>query len=173
MHNSYPQLGFFHKGLGTYVYNDAPQMGSLWTDLRDALTGGVKSATQQAEDRLKDTVNNVTPSIKNTVMSYFLDTPTGERLVAEAKEGWLAQQTENARVFYINNKGTINMALVGVGAVVLIGALWKARSSGYKAAAKRAAAPMAVPFSGAAPAAATNPRRRKRKMKKHYRRKRK
>lgn len=172
MHNSYPQLGFYHKGLGRYVYTDAPQMGSIWTDIRDAVTGGVKNATQQAEDKLKDTVQNVSPSIKNTIMSYFLDTPTGERLVAEAKEGWLAQQQENVRVFYLNNKGTINMALVGVGVVLLIGALWKARSSGYKAA-KKASAPVVAPFSGAAPVAASNPRRRKRKMKKHYRRKRK
>lgn len=167
MHNSYPQLGFYHKGLNTFVYDDVPQMGSIWTDIRDAITGGVKKATDQAKDKIEDQVKGVTPSIKNTIMSYFLDTPTGERLVAEAKEGWLAQQTENARVFYINNKGTINMALVGVGAVVLVGALLKARSSGFKAAKKQQEG-VAVPFSGA-PQAASNPRRKRRK--KTYRRK--
>lgn len=38
MHNRVPQMGYYHKGMGTYIYNDdrIPQMGSL-QDIMDAV----------------------------------------------------------------------------------------------------------------------------------------
>lgn len=44
MHNRVQQLGFFHTGLGRFVYNDEPQMGSIWTDIQDtanSITDGI------------------------------------------------------------------------------------------------------------------------------------
>lgn len=43
MHNRVPQMGYYHKGMGTYIYNDdrIPQMGSA----QDILDAFVRSGT--------------------------------------------------------------------------------------------------------------------------------
>ena len=168
MHNSYPQLGFFHKGLNTYIYND-DQMGNALTDLWGSITGGVSQAASSVENKVKDDINSAGGTIKNSVISNFLDTGTGQAVVADAKQSWLEQQTTKVKTVYLQNKTAINTTLLAVGGLAVLFMLMKARSSGYKAATRSTPGIVPIPFNQGAPVQAGANPRRKRKHKRHYR----
>lgn len=117
MHNVYPQMGYYDKGLGQYVYSEAqmgeyPQMGSIFDDVANALTQGWKAATGSVEtqvqseyDRFLATIQNFPEAAKQAAIRDFLNTQTGQKMVEQAKQSWIQQQ-------YQTYKTPINIGLV-------------------------------------------------------------
>lgn len=126
MHNVYPQMGYYHQGLGRYVYNDAPQMGEypqmgdIFSDIKNALAKGWEGATTSVETQAQLQYKNFLTSIaslpaaaKEAAIRDFLNTQTGQTLVEEAKQTWLQEQ------YYKYVKPNQNYILIG--AVVAVG----------------------------------------------------
>jgi len=139
MHNTVPQLGYYHRGLGTFVYNDVPQMGNIVSDLWGSITGSAGQAVQNQWDTLQNQIKNLPQDLKNKAISEFLDSPTGEALTEQAKEGWLAQQQAKVQKVYIQYKSQIDTAVkvaaLGVVAIVVMKAFSAGKARGSVAAA--------------------------------------
>lgn len=171
MHNSYPQLGTYNKSLGAMIYDDripqmgeVPQMGNIFSDIWGSITGGAQKAGQSAVTSVVNTAGGLSQTVKNNILSSFLDTASGQAAVEEAKKTWLSQQAENFRVFYVENKTAVNLALAGGAALILVMMLSRARSSGRKAERREREYVVIPQMAQAAPPASQNPRRRKRRV---------
>ncbi len=117
MHNRVPQMGFYHKGLGSYIYNE-PQMGNALSDLWGSITGaasGVKPGNVVLTELEK---------IKADALKNFLETGTGQAAVEDAKKSWIEQQAANAKqtVVQYAAKAKAN-PMITIGAVLAIGAV--------------------------------------------------
>lgn len=147
MHNRYPQLGSYHKGLGRFVYNDDQgQMGDFFSDLAKSASTAIKSLdpSKALQQQISDA--------KGSAIDSFLNTGTGQAVVADAKQSWLDQQAANVKtqvkVIYAKVQPYQNYILLGGAALVIAFIATRPR--------RKAAAPAPV-------VAATNPRRRKHK----------
>lgn len=156
MHNTVPQLGYYHRGLGQFVYNDVPQMGNIVSDLWGSITGSAGKAVQNQWDTLQNQIKNLPQDLKNKAISEFLDSPTGEALTEQAKQSWLEQQQVKVQKVYLQYKSQIDTG-VKVAAVGIVGLIvWRAFAAGQSR--------------GSRMATASNPRGKRHKARKHSRR---
>lgn len=167
MQENIQQMGYWHKGLGTFVYHDQQpqraQMGDLFSDILSTVTGSAKTAAGKQYDAVVKQAEGLPDVLKQKAISSFLDTPTGQTFQEEAKKGWIQTQADKVKVIYTQNKSTIQNIALASGAIMIALVMYKSFSAG------RRYAPRA-----AAPAAAGNPRRRrKHRAKRHSRRRRK
>lgn len=170
MHNSYPQMGcsdggmgYYHAGLGTYIYDEGGQMGNLGADPLTDLTNILK---QQF------------PGFSNQVIGQYLSSTTeGQNLVkqgqavgAQAAAAQLAAQDASIRQqlqaqyqsmisdVQSNYKKYLTYLAIALAAGVGIWLVWPSL--------KKVASPAAMQT-------ASNPRRRRHKRSSHRRAKRK
>jgi len=131
MDNLKEQLGYYNADLNTFVYHDTQLGANPLSDLWGSITGGIKTTVNSKLETFKGQIKDLPADAKERAMSQFLKTGTGEAAVAQAKETWIGQQQENARVFYVNNKNSINTVLAGT-ALVLTGYIVYRAMSGRK-----------------------------------------
>lgn len=164
-------FGYFDNGLGRYVYH-TDQMGNVFADIWGSITGGVKKSIDKSKQDVLDDIRRLPDAARAKAMEEFLKTGTGEETVAEAKKTWMQQQVDNAKVYYVQNKSQINMALAGVAALAVAYIILRkpARRQALKETVVQylpiPQAPVTAPATPAAPAVAANARKRRK-----YRRK--
>lgn len=170
MHNTVPQLGKWNSSLGCMVYDETPQMGGLdGTGIKwlDNIIGSGKQAVNATVDAQKDKlatqIKSIIPNAKDKFIQDFLNTPTGQSMVEDAKQGWFDQQKAKVYEAYLSGQATAmeylrlykTQIMIGVAVIGLAGL-------GYVVYKRSRKAPRM---------AAANPRRRRKYKKLHRRRK--
>lgn len=163
MHNTVPQMGRWNSSLGCMVYDETPQMGGFFDDIKDALTGAVNKTVTAQQEQVKTQIKALIPNAKSVFIDKFLNTSAGQAMVEDAKQGWFDQQKAKVYEAYLTGQATAmeylrlykTQILIGVAVVGLAGLA-------YVAFKKKRSPRMA---------AASNPRRKRKYKKLHRRRK--
>lgn len=156
-----PQLGYYHSGLGTFVYHDA-NFGDIGTDLSKALQSGINALVGSAGADAQQ----LATTAQNAAVSALLDTPTGAAAAKSAQQSAIQAYLAKAQTAVTSNPLT-TIAIAGGVAFLIYALLAPAK---VKKAAQTVYSYVPMPGLAAAPAqqmmavpVAGNPRRRRRR----------
>lgn len=168
MHARIPQLGYYHTGMGTYVYHDEPQMGDFFSDLTNSLNKGLTSI----ENQITSLPGQLVQKGQDAATSAFLNTPAGQAAEQRGIQAGIQDYINKTKTFVKTNPTTSLVAVAGI--AFLAYAILKPAARAAKETVVQFIPMPGIPAAPAAAAAtaAKNPKRRRR-HKRHARRGRK